>query len=117
MGNAPKAVVHINFLPTVLYFDARPIWGAVIKASDEGRLPADAMQRISGLWGNTAIHLAMRDAIMRRAVRELKEGMAIRAISGGRGSSRRGGGVRGWQFCRSGPASAESVFADCDSQP
>ena len=76
MGNVPKAVVHVNFLPTVLFFDARPIWGAVIKATDEGRLPADAMQRISGPWGNTAIYLATRDAIMRRAVRELKEGMA-----------------------------------------
>jgi len=75
MPGAPKAVIHINFLPTTILFDARPIWAAVIRAAREGRLPADAMQRISGPWGNTAIHLATRDAIMRRAVRELKEGM------------------------------------------
>ena len=75
MPGAPRAVIHINFLPTTILFDARPIWAAVIRAAREGRLPADAMQRISGPWGNTAIHLATRDAIMRRAVRELKEGM------------------------------------------
>lgn len=75
MPGAPQAVIHINFLPTTILFDARPIWAAVIRAAREGRLPADAMQRISGPWGNTAIHLATRDAIMRRAVRELKEGM------------------------------------------
>jgi len=75
MPGAPKAVIHINFLPTTILFDARPIWAAVIRAGHEGRLPADAMQRISGPWGNTAIHIATRDAIMRRAVRELKEGM------------------------------------------
>lgn len=77
MASGPKAVIHINFLPEILLFDARPIWGAVIKASREGRLLPDAMQRISGPWGNTAIHLATRDAIMRRAVSELKTGMQI----------------------------------------
>jgi|HubBroStandDraft_1064217.scaffolds.fasta_scaffold32397_2 hypothetical protein len=75
MPGAPKAVICINFLPTIILFDARPIWAAVIRAAREGRLPPDAMERISGPWGNTAIHLATRDAIMRRAVRELKEGM------------------------------------------
>lgn len=74
MAGSPKAVVHVNFLPTVLVFDARPIWSAVLRASREKRLPADAMERISGAWGNTAIHLATRDGIMRVAVRELKAG-------------------------------------------
>lgn len=77
MASPPKAVIHINFLPETLLFDARPIWGAIIKASHEGRLPPDAMQRISRPWGNTAIHLATRDAIMRCAVSELKTGMQI----------------------------------------
>lgn len=76
MTGTPKAVVHVNFLPTMLAFDARPIWSAVLRASHEKRLPADAMERISGAWGNTAIHLATRDGIMRVAVRELKAGMS-----------------------------------------
>lgn len=77
MPSTPKAVVHVNFLPNALVFDARPIWSAVMKASREKRLPADAMERISGRWGNTAIHLATRDGIMRTAVRELKNGMKV----------------------------------------
>jgi hypothetical protein len=76
MAGIPKAVVHVNFLPTVLVFDARPVWAAVLRASREKRLPADAMERISGAWGSTAIHLATRDGIMRVAVRELKAGMS-----------------------------------------
>jgi hypothetical protein len=76
MTGIPKAVVHVNFLPTALVFDARPIWSAVMRASQENRLPAEAMERISGAWGLTAIHLATRDGIMRAAVRELKTGMA-----------------------------------------
>jgi hypothetical protein len=75
LAGIPKAVVHVNFLPNVLIFDARPIWSAVKKASREKRLPEDAMERISGRWGNSAIHLATRDGIMRVAVRELKSGM------------------------------------------
>jgi hypothetical protein len=75
MADAPKAVIHINFLPMALLFDARPIWASVIRASNEGRLPADAMDRISGAWGPTAIHLATRNGMMRIAVRELKTGM------------------------------------------
>jgi hypothetical protein len=76
MAGSPKAVVHVNFLPTILVFDARPVWAAVLRASREKRLPADAMEYISGTWGNTAIHLATRDGIMRVAVRELKAGMS-----------------------------------------
>jgi hypothetical protein len=75
MAGIPKAVVHVNFLPSTLVFDARPIWSAVMRASRKKRLPADAMERISGTWGNTAIHLATRDGIMRVAVRELRAGM------------------------------------------
>ena len=75
MPGTPQAVTHISFEPAAILFDARPIWNAVNRAAGEGRLPADAMQRISGPWGDIAIHLATRDAIMRRAVRELKEGM------------------------------------------
>jgi hypothetical protein len=75
MTGIPKAVVQINFLPITLVFDARPIWSGVMRASREKRLPADAMERISGVWGQTALHLATRDGIMRVAVRELKTGM------------------------------------------
>jgi hypothetical protein len=75
MAGIPKVIIHVNFLPNMVIFDARPIWSAVMKASRENRLPADAMERISGRWGGTAIHLATRDGIMRMAVRELKTGM------------------------------------------
>jgi hypothetical protein len=76
MPAAPQSVIHINFLPMNLVFDARPIWTALRVASSEGKLPHDASDKISGALGGTAIHLATRDYIMRSAVLELKNGTA-----------------------------------------
>src|SRR5258708_21911972 len=76
MRAAPQSVIHINFLPTNLVFDARPMWTALRVASSEGKLPPNAFEQISRALGGAAVHLATRDYIMRSAVLELKRGTA-----------------------------------------
>jgi hypothetical protein len=76
LAQAPKSVIHIKFLPTNLAFEPRAIWAAVEGAASEGRLPSDAFEKISGVLGETAIHIATRDYIMRAAIRELKSSVA-----------------------------------------
>ncbi len=71
MSSSPKAVIHINFLPGELVFDARPIWTAANSAVSAGRIPALSKQLGEEL-GGTAIHLGTRDYMMRAALRELK---------------------------------------------
>jgi hypothetical protein len=71
MASPPKSAIHINFEVGHLPFDARPIWSALIDAEKEGRVPAGSMNRISGAFGETAIHLATRHYIMRQAVEQL----------------------------------------------
>jgi hypothetical protein len=72
MSSAPKAVIHINFLPGALLFDARPIWSALNNAARTGKVPALLPQQLGNALGGTAIHLGTRDNIMRAAHRELK---------------------------------------------
>lgn len=76
MKAAPKSVIHINFLPIDLAFDARPIWTAIRAAEAEGRLPVGSFESISTRLGGTAIHIATRDYVMRAAVRELKSAIS-----------------------------------------
>jgi hypothetical protein len=40
MQTNPKSVIHVNFLPTDLLFDARPIWTALRLTEEERRMPA-----------------------------------------------------------------------------
>lgn len=79
MQDAPKSVIHINFVPIDLSFDARPIWAAMRSAENKGKLAGGTFERISAELGGTAIHIATRDYVMRAAVRELKS--AIGALS------------------------------------
>lgn len=72
MSSAPKAVIHINFLPGALLFDPRPIWSSLNSAASSGKLPALLPQQLGQQLGVTAIHLGTRDYIMRAAARELK---------------------------------------------
>jgi hypothetical protein len=70
MGSIPKTVIHINFLPGELSFDARPIWTALNHATGKGKvqtLPKNLAQEL----GAVAIHLGTRDYMLRAAIREL----------------------------------------------
>lgn len=70
MSPAPKAVIHINFLPGGLLFDARPIWTALNSATSNGKVPT-LRKELGNELGQTAIHLGTRDYMMRAALREL----------------------------------------------
>jgi hypothetical protein len=70
MSLAPKAVIHINFIPGELLFDARPIWTALNSATSEGKVPT-LPKELGEELGQTAIHLGTRDYMMRAALREL----------------------------------------------
>jgi hypothetical protein len=70
MSLAPKAVIHINFIPGELLFDARPIWTALNSASSKGKVPT-LPKELGEELGQTAIHLGTRDYMMRAALREL----------------------------------------------
>jgi hypothetical protein len=70
MSPAPQAVIHINFLPGELLFDARPIWTALNTATSKGKVPT-LPKELGEELGGTAIHLGTRDYMMRAALREL----------------------------------------------
>jgi hypothetical protein len=70
MSLAPKAVIHINFIPGELLFDARPIWTALNSATSKGKVPT-LPKELGEELGQTAIHLGTRDYMMRAALREL----------------------------------------------
>jgi hypothetical protein len=70
MRAAPKTVIHINFLPGELLFDARPIWTALRIGTSKGIVPTLPKTLEEELAG-TAIHLGTRDYMMRAAFREL----------------------------------------------
>ena len=70
MRAAPKTVIHINFLPGELLFDARPIWTALRTATSKGTVPT-LPKTLQEELGGTAIHLGTRDYMMRVAFREL----------------------------------------------
>lgn len=72
MGAPPKSVVHINFLPGVSVFDARPIWTALRKAEETGRVTPDVAQSIHGALDDTALHLRMRHYLLNLAVKQLR---------------------------------------------
>jgi hypothetical protein len=72
MNPTPKAVIHINFLPGELLFDARPIWSALNRAAELGNVPPSLPEKLGKRFGGTAIHLGTRDYIMRATIRELK---------------------------------------------
>src|ERR1700724_3864946 len=81
MSTAPKAVIHINFLPGELLFDPRPMWSALNNAVRRGKFPTVLSQQLGQQLGGTAIHLGTRDYIMRAALRELKAAtLAIREL-------------------------------------
>jgi hypothetical protein len=79
MDRTPKSVIHINFVPIDLAFDARTIWRAMRCAETEGRLAPGSFEAVSSQLGNTAIHLATRDYIMRSAVQALKASVSALA--------------------------------------
>ena len=70
MSSIPKAVIHINFLPGELLFDARPIWTALNLATGKRKVPTLSKKLAEDL-GGTAIHLGTRDYMLRAAIREL----------------------------------------------
>jgi len=70
MSSIPKAVIHINFLPGELLFDARPIWTALNLATGKGKVPT-LSKKLGEELGAVAIHLGTRDYMLRAAIREL----------------------------------------------
>jgi hypothetical protein len=68
----PKSVIHINFVPDDLQFDPRPIWASLRDASERAVVPAVLVGQLQQAFGETAIHLATRHYIMKRAIEELK---------------------------------------------
>jgi len=70
MSSTPKAVIHINFLPGELLFDARPIWTALNLATGNRKVPTLSKKSGEEL-GTMAIHLGTRDYMLRAAIREL----------------------------------------------
>ena len=71
MSPAPKAVIHINFLPGELLFDARPIWTALNSATNKAKGSQLLPKELGKELGQTAIHLGTRDYMMRAALRGL----------------------------------------------
>jgi hypothetical protein len=71
----PKSVIHINFLPGELPFDARPIWTALARNVERGQVPAPVVSKLQETFRETAIHLATRYGIMKRAIGELNSAL------------------------------------------
>jgi hypothetical protein len=67
----PGSVIHINFLPGNLLFDARPIWAALQSAEKDGKIPVRSAHRLSQKFGETALHLGTRHCVIKMAVQEL----------------------------------------------
>jgi len=59
MSSIPKAVIHINFLPGELLFDARPIWTALNLATSKGQVPT-LSKKLGEEPAAMAIHLGTR---------------------------------------------------------
>ncbi len=72
MSLAPKSVIHINFMPGSVFFDARPIWAALNNAVASGKLRSSDSLAIQDVLGYTAIHIATRFLVMRFAYSELQ---------------------------------------------
>src|SRR5579863_1437936 len=75
MRKKPKSVIHIEFSPHSLLFDARPIWAALRKAEGNGDLEAGLTDRVSGEFGQMALHIATRHNIIKHAVKELRSAL------------------------------------------
>jgi hypothetical protein len=72
MTPPPASVIHINFIAGSLVFDARPIWTAVRKAEETGKISKTVATRLFANLGGMAIHLGTRHYVMKRAIEELK---------------------------------------------
>jgi hypothetical protein len=70
MSSIPKVVIHINFLPGELLFDARPIWTALNVATGRRKVPS-LSKKLGEALGALAIHLGTRDYMLRATIREL----------------------------------------------
>lgn len=73
MTSPKHAVIHINFQPTIITFDARPIWTALNQAEQRGALPTSTSADIQQRFGNAALHLATRHGLMTTALNNLKD--------------------------------------------
>jgi hypothetical protein len=76
MRSGPKSVIHINFVVGDLFFDARPIWAALSRAAERGEVAPSVANELPEKFGETAIHLATRHYLMKRAIEELKLALA-----------------------------------------
>src|SRR5437016_5686096 len=68
----PRSVIHFNFLPGPLVFDARPIWSALNKTVESGKLSPQTAEKIHTELDQTALYLGMRHHLMRRTLTELR---------------------------------------------
>jgi len=73
MRSLPTAVIHINFAPGILLFDARPIRAALASAAACGRIPAGAAHDLLDGLIEGGLALATRDYAMRLAVQAPKD--------------------------------------------
>lgn len=77
MRKAPSAVIHINFLSGVLLFQPERVWTALRRGQENGKVSKSAAIKLVAHLGNAAIHLAIRDYVLRAAVKQLKESLAV----------------------------------------
>ena len=69
---APKAIIHINFLSGVLLFQPERVWTALRRGQENSKVSDQAARKLLADLGQTAIHLATRDYVLRSAVKQLK---------------------------------------------
>ncbi|MGO9272657.1 MAG: hypothetical protein ACLQOO_20885 [Terriglobia bacterium] len=79
MRKAPTAVIHINFLSGLLLFQPERVWTALRRGQENGRVSESAATKLLTDLGNTAIHLATRDYLIRAAVKQLTKSLAALA--------------------------------------
>jgi hypothetical protein len=72
---APKAVIHINFHSGVLLFQPDRLWTALKRGQENGKVSEQAANELVAALGQTAIHLAARDYVLRSAVKQLKSSL------------------------------------------
>ena len=70
---APSSVIHINFVPGVIVFDARPIWAALNEAAQRGKISPQLCEEVQQDFGQKAIHLGTKHALLALAIADLRD--------------------------------------------
>lgn len=73
MKAAPSSVIHINFVPGAIVFDARPIWTALNGAVKEGRISSALCEEVQQDFGQKAIHLGTKHALLALTIEDIRD--------------------------------------------